>query len=121
MFFAFFYTAITFNPIEIADMMKRNGGFIPGIRPGRSTAEFLDKVMIRITSSGALFLAIVAILPSLIYTYVKLPFSIASFFGGTGLLIIVGVLLDTMRQIESHLLTRQYEGFLKKGKMRGRR
>ncbi len=120
-FFCFFYTAITFNPIEIADMMKRNGGFIPGIRPGKSTAEFLDKIMIRITSAGAIFLAIIAILPNLIYRYFKLPFDISSFFGGTGLLIVVGVLLDTMRQIESHLLVRNYEGFMRKGKLKGRR
>ncbi|MBU0650684.1 preprotein translocase subunit SecY, partial [bacterium] len=120
-FFTFFYTAITFNPLEISDMMKRNGGFIPGIRPGKPTAEFLDYVMIRVTSAGAIFLALIAVLPNLIYKFVKIPFDIASFFGGTGLLIVVGVLLDTMRQIESHLLLRNYDGFMRKGKLRGRR
>jgi preprotein translocase subunit SecY len=120
-FFTFFYTAITFNPIEISDMMKRNGGFIPGIRPGESTAKFLDGIMVRITSAGAIFLAIIAILPMIIYKYMKIPFDIASFFGGTGLLIIVGVLLDTMKQLESQLLTRHYEGFVARGKLRGRR
>jgi preprotein translocase subunit SecY len=120
-FFAFFYTAITFNPIEIADMMKKNGGFIPGIRPGKFTAEFLDKIMVRITSAGAVFLGIIAILPAIIYKYMKVPFNVASFFGGTGLLIIVGVLLDTMRQLESQLLVRNYDGFMKKGKLRGRK
>lgn len=120
-FFTFFYTAITFNPIEISEMMKRNGGFIPGVRPGRPTAEFLDKIMIRVTSAGAIFLAFIAIMPGIVYSYVKLPFDVASFFGGTGLLIIVGVVLDTMRQIESQLIMRNYEGFMKKGKLKGRR
>jgi preprotein translocase subunit SecY len=120
MFFAYFYTAITFNPIDIADNMKKYGGFVPGIRPGRQTAEYLDFIMTRITFPGAIFLAIIAVLPSLISGWLKIPYLVASFFGGTGLLIIVGVMLDTMKQIESHLLMRHYEGFMKKGKLKGR-
>ena len=120
-FFCYFYTAITFNPIDIANNMKRFGGFVPGIRPGRQTAEYLDFIMTRITLPGAIFLAIIAVLPSIISGALKIPYLVASFFGGTGLLIIVGVMLDTMRQIESHLLVRHYEGFMKKGKIRGRR
>ena len=120
MFFAYFYTAITFNPIDIADNMKKYGGFVPGIRPGRQTAEYLDFIMTRITFPGAVFLAIIAVLPSLISGWLKIPYLVASFFGGTGLLIIVGVMLDTMKQIESHLLMRHYEGFMKKGKIKAR-
>ncbi len=121
LFFTFFYTAITFNPIEIAEMMKRNGGFIPGIRPGKPTSEYLDAIMMKVTTAGAVFLAIIAIMPGIVYGYAKLPFDVASFFGGTGLLIIVGVVLDTMKQIESQLLMRHYEGFMTKGKIKGRR
>ena len=120
MFFAYFYTAITFNPIDISDNMKKYGGFVPGIRPGRQTAEYLDFIMTRITFPGAIFLAIIAVLPSLISSWLKIPYLVASFFGGTGLLIIVGVMLDTMKQIESHLLMRHYEGFMKKGRLKGR-
>ncbi len=120
MFFAYFYTAITFNPIDIADNMKKYGGFVPGIRPGRQTAEYLDFIMTRITFPGAIFLAVIAVLPSLISNWLKIPYLVASFFGGTGLLIIVGVMLDTMKQIESHLLMRHYEGFMKRGKLKGR-
>jgi len=120
-FFCYFYTAITFNPVDVADNMKKYGGFVPGIRPGRATAEHLDFIMTRITLPGAVFLAIIAILPSIISGWLKIPYLIASFFGGTGLLIIVGVVLDTMRQIESHLLMRHYEGFMKKGRIKGRR
>lgn len=120
MFFAYFYTAITFNPIDIADNMKKYGGFVPGIRPGRQTAEYLDFIMTRITFPGAIFLAIIAVLPSLISSGLKIPYLVASFFGGTGLLIIVGVMLDTMKQIESHLLMRHYEGFMKKGRLKAR-
>jgi preprotein translocase subunit SecY len=119
-FFAYFYTAITFNPIDISDNMKKYGGFIPGIRPGKATAEYLDFVMTRIAFPGAIFLAIIAVLPSLISSSLKIPYLVASFFGGTGLLIIVGVMLDTMKQIESHLLMRHYEGFMKRGKLHGR-
>jgi len=120
-FFCYFYTAITFNPIDVAENMKRYGGFVPGIRPGKATAEFLDHVMTRITLPGAMFLAIIAIIPTFISAGLKIPFLVASFFGGTSLLIIVGVMLDTMQQIESHLLTRHYEGFMKRGKIKGRR
>jgi len=120
-FFAYFYTAVTFNTQDVAENMKKYGGFIPGIRAGRPTAEYLDHVMTHITLPGAVSLALVAVLPDLIMSVLKVPYLIASFFGGTGILIIVGVMLDTMRQIESHLLMRHYEGFMKKGHMRGRR
>jgi len=120
-FFCYFYTAITFNPVEVADNMKKYGGFVPGIRPGKPTAIHFDHIMTRLTIAGALFLATIAIIPTFVAQGLKIPFIVASFFGGTGLLIIVGVLLDTMKQIESHLLMRHYEGFMKKGKLRGRR
>lgn len=120
-FFCYFYTAITFNPVDIANNMKRHGGFVPGIRPGKQTAEYLDFIMTRITLPGAIFLAILAVMPTIISKSMKIPYLVASFFGGTGLLIIVGVMLDTMRQIESHLLTRHYEGFMKRGQVRGRK
>ncbi len=120
-FFCYFYTAITFNPVDVADNMKKYGGFVPGIRPGKATAEYLDFIMTRITLPGALFLALIAILPTIISSSLKVPYLIASFFGGTGLLIIVGVMLDTMRQIESQLLMRHYDGFMKRGRIRGRR
>lgn len=120
LFFCYFYAAITFNPIDMANNMKKFGGFIPGIRPGKPTAEYLDFVMTRITLPGAVFLTIIAVLPSVINSQLGIPFLVSSFFGGTGLLIIVGVMLDTMRQIESHMLMRHYEGFMKKGRVRGR-
>lgn len=119
-FFAYFYTAITFNPIDISENMKKYGGFVPGIRPGKQTAEYLDFIMTRITFPGAIFLAIIAVLPSLISGWLSIPYLVASFFGGTGLLIIVGVMLDTMKQVESHLLMRHYEGFMKRGKLKAR-
>jgi preprotein translocase subunit SecY len=115
-FFAYFYTAIVFNPIEIADNMRKNGGYIPGIRPGKNTAEYIEKVLTRITLPGALFFACIAILPWILISRANVSF----FFGGTGLLIVVGVALDTLQQIESHLLMRHYDGFIKKGKIRGR-
>ncbi|MBU1084016.1 MAG: preprotein translocase subunit SecY, partial [Candidatus Omnitrophica bacterium] len=120
LFFCYFYAAITFNPVDMANNMKRFGGFVPGIRPGKQTAEYLDFIMTRITLPGAMFLTIIAVLPSVINSQIGIPFLVASFFGGTGLLIIVGVMLDTMRQIESHMLMRHYEGFMKKGRVRGR-
>ena len=120
-FFCYFYAAITFRPMDISNNMKRFGGFVPGIRPGRQTAEYLDFIMTRITLPGALFLAVIAILPSIISKALKIPYLVASFFGGTGILIIVGVMLDTVRQIESHLLVRHYEGFMKKGRIKGRK
>jgi len=115
-FFTYFYTAIVINPSDMADNMKKYGGFVPGIRPGRNTAQFIDKVLTRITFVGAIYLALVAILPSFLVFAFNVPF----WFGGTGLLIVVGVALDTMRQIESHLLMRHYDGFVKKGRLRGR-
>lgn len=120
-FFCYFYTAITFNPTDVADNMKKYGGFIPGVRPGKPTASYLDYIMTRITLAGAIFLSIIALLPNLISGWLNIPYLIASFFGGTAILIVVGVLLDTMRQIESQLLMRHYEGFMKKGRIRGRR
>jgi len=115
-FFTYFYTAITFNPKEISDNIKKYGGFIPGIRPGKATADYLDKIMTRIALPGGLFLAGIALLPTLLIKWLNVPF----YFGGTSLLIVVGVALDTLQQIESHLIMRQYEGFLSKGKLRGR-
>ena len=120
-FFAYFYTAVTFNTQDVAQNMKKYGGFIPGIRAGKPTAEYLDSVLTHITLPGAVFLASIAVFPDLIMAWLKIPYIVASFFGGTGLLIIVGVMLDTMRQIESHLLMRHYDGFMKKGQLRGRR
>jgi preprotein translocase subunit SecY len=115
-FFAYFYTAIVFNPRDLADNMQKYGGFIPGIRPGKRTSDYIDRVLTRVTLPGALFLAFIAILPSIFIHRFNAPFV----FGGTGLLIVVGVALDTLQQIESHLIMRHYEGFLKKGKLRGR-
>ncbi|MCX5705172.1 MAG: preprotein translocase subunit SecY [Candidatus Omnitrophica bacterium] len=119
-FFCYFYTAIVFNPNDLADDMKKHGGFIPGIRPGTPTAEFLDFVMTRITLAGALFIMVIAIFPDFIMAVLKVPYLVASFFGGTGILITVGVMLDTLKQIESHLLTHHYEGFIKSG-IKGRK
>ena len=121
LFFSYFWVATQFNPLQIADDLKKNGGYVPGIRPGRPTAEFLDKTMTRITLIGAIFLTVIAVIPSIMAKQFSIPWLVASFFGGTSLLIIVGVALDTMRQVESHLLMRHYDGFLKKGKLRGRR
>ncbi len=117
-FFCYFYTAVTFNPVDVADNMKKYGGFIPGIRPGKATAEYIDKVLSRLTFGGALYISTICILPSFMQQKFKVPFS----FGGTGLLIVVGVALDTVQQIESHLITRNYEGFsgAKGPRVRGR-
>jgi len=115
-FFTYFYTAIIFNPVDIADNMKKYGGFIPGIRPGKKTAEFIDRILTRITLPGAIFLAFIAVIPYILMQQFRAPF----WFGGTGLLIVVGVGLDTLQQVESHLLMRHYDGFMKKGKLRGR-
>ena len=119
-FFTYFYTAIAFNPQDVAENMKKQGGFIPGIRPGKQTAEFIDNILTKITLPGSIFLAIIAILPTFIRKF-GVSSSFASFFGGTSLLIIVGVALDTLQQIESHLLMRHYDGFMKAGKLKGRR
>jgi preprotein translocase subunit SecY len=121
MFFCYFYTAIVFNPQDLSENMKKYGGFIPGIRPGAPTAEFLDFVMTRITLAGASFIVVIAIFPDFIMALLKVPYLVASFFGGTGILIIVGVMLDTLKQIESHLLTHHYEGFIKGSHIKGRR
>ncbi len=115
-FFTYFYTAIIFNPADVAENLKKYGGFIPGIRPGVKTAEFIEKVLDRITFVGAVYLALISIFPELLIIWANVPF----FFGGTSLLIVVGVALDTAQQIEAHLLMRHYEGFLKKGKVKGR-
>lgn len=120
-FFAYFYTAIAFNPVDVSNNMKKFGGFIPGIRPGRPTAEFFDRLLTRITLPGAIFLAVIAVLPDIVGRSLGIPYLVASFFGGTSLLIVVGVMLDTMRQVESFLLMRNYEGFLSHGRIRGRR
>ena len=117
--FTYFYTAITINPVQMAEDMKKNGGFIPGIKPGRKTVEFLDTIMSRITFPGSIFLAIVAILPSIAVKATVSP-QFAQFYGGTSLLILVGVILDTLQQIESHLLMRHYDGLMKSGRVKGR-
>ncbi len=116
-FFCFFYTAVTFKPEDVAENLKKNGGFIPGVRPGKSTADFIDKVLTRLTVVGALYLSVVCVLPTVLVSQFSIPF----YFGGTALLIIVGVAIDTISQVESHLHMRNYEGFMKQGKIRGRR
>jgi preprotein translocase subunit SecY len=116
-FFCFFYTAVTFKPEDVAENLKKNGGFIPGIRPGKKTAEFIDKVLTRLTVVGAIYLSTVCVLPTILISKFNIPF----FFGGTALLIVVGVGIDTISQIESHLHMRNYEGFMKQGRIKGRR
>jgi preprotein translocase subunit SecY len=116
-FFCYFYTAVTFNPVDVADNMKKFGGYIPGIRPGAKTADYIDRILTRITLGGAIYIAVVCILPTILIS----RFNVTFFFGGTSLLIVVGVALDTMAQMETHLLTRNYEGFMKRGRLRGRR
>ena len=120
-FFSYFWVATQFQPVQIADDLKKYGGFIPGVRPGKPTADFLDYTMSRLTFAGAIFLTVIAVLPQLLAQALKVPYMTAQFFGGTGVLIIVGVVLDTMRQVETHLLQRHYDGFLRKGKIRGAR
>ncbi|MFC1488709.1 preprotein translocase subunit SecY [Thermodesulfobacteriota bacterium] len=117
-FFCYFYTAVTFNPVDVAENMKKQGGYIPGIRPGKRTADYIDRVLTRITLGGAIYVSAVCVLPSVLMTKFNVPF----YFGGTALLIVVGVAIDTIQQIESHMITRHYEGFLKKGgaKTKGR-
>lgn len=116
-FFTFFYTAIVFNPKETADNLKKYGGFIPGIRPGQRTAEYIDYVLTRLTVVGAAYLTLICLLPEFLVTQYKVPF----YFGGTSLLIVVSVTMDTVAQIQSHLLAHQYEGLIKKSKLRGTR
>ena len=115
-FFAFFYTAIVFNPTETAENLKKHGGFIPGIRPGERTAEYIDYVLSRITVVGAAYLAIVCLIPEILISYAAVPF----YFGGTSLLIVVSVTMDTVAQVQGYLLAHQYEGLIKKSKLRGR-
>jgi preprotein translocase subunit SecY len=120
LFFSYFWVSVMFKPIQIADDLKKYGGYIPGVRPGEPTAKFLDFIMTRLTLAGAIFLTIIAIIPDILLFELQVPPRIAYFFGGTGMLITVGVILDTMRQIETFLLQRHYDGFLKKGRVRGR-
>ena len=120
-FFTYFYTAIAFDPVQVSSTMKQQGGFIPGVRPGKKTAEFIDNILTRVTLPGSIFLAFIAIFPYIIMNAMDVGYDLASFFGGTSLLIIVGVALDTLQQIESHLMMRHYDGFLAKGRIRGRR
>jgi preprotein translocase subunit SecY len=117
--FTYFYTAVTINPNQMAEDMKKNGGFIPGVKPGKKTAEFLDDVMSKITLPGSIFLGFVAIMPAFV-SLVNVNMQFAQFFGGTSLLIMVGVVLDTLQQIESHLLMRHYDGLTKSGRIKGR-
>jgi preprotein translocase subunit SecY len=116
-FFAFFYTAVVFNPVDVAENMKKFGGYIPGIRPGQKTADFIERVLSRVTLSGAIYLCVVCLLPTILVQQLNVPF----YFGGTALLIVVGVALDTVAQMETHLISRNYEGFMKRGRLRGRR
>jgi preprotein translocase subunit SecY len=120
LFFSYFWVATQFNEIQIADDLKKNGGYIPGVRPGQGTSDYLHRAMSRITLAGAIFLTVIATIPIILSKQLNIPYAVASFFGGTSILITVGVLLDTMRQIESHLMMRHYDGFLKKGRVRGR-
>jgi preprotein translocase subunit SecY len=116
-FFCFFYTAVTFNPVDVAENLKKHGGFIPGIRPGKKTADFIDKALTRLTVIGAIYVSVICVLPTVLISKFNVPF----YFGGTALLIVVGVAIDTISQIESHMVMRNYEGFMKKGRIKGRR
>jgi preprotein translocase subunit SecY len=119
-FFTYFYTAIAFNPKDVSENMQKQGGFVPGIRPGKHTADFIDNILTKITLPGSIFLAIIAVLPAFMSKWFNVTPSFAQFFGGTSLLIMVGVALDTLQQLESHLLMRHYDGFMKSGKIKGR-
>jgi preprotein translocase subunit SecY len=116
-FFCFFYTAVTFNPVDVAENLKKHGGFIPGIRPGKKTSDFIDKALTRLTVIGAIYVSVICVLPTVLISKYNVPF----YFGGTALLIVVGVAIDTISQIESHMVMRNYEGFMKKGRIKGRR
>ena len=120
MFFTFFWVATQFNAIDISENLKKDGSYLPGVRPGRATAEYLDDMMTKITIIGAFGLLVIAIVPMLLMGRLGIPYALVSFFGGTSLLIIVGVALDTLRVLESHLLVRKYDGFLSHGRLRGR-
>jgi preprotein translocase subunit SecY len=116
LFFTYFYTSIIFNPIDVAENLKKQGGFVPGVKPGARTAEYIDDVMSKITLPGSIFLTIIALLPIAISKWINVPFA----FGGTSLLIVVGVALDTLTSMQQHLLLRKYDGFMKKGRVRFR-
>jgi preprotein translocase subunit SecY len=120
LFFSYFWVATQFNEVQIADDLKKYGGYIPGVRPGQATSNYLHNAMSRITLAGAVFLTVIALIPILLYRIMAVPYAVATFFGGTSMLILVGVMLDTMRQMEAHLLMRHYDGFLKKGRLKGR-
>ncbi|MFM8337368.1 MAG: preprotein translocase subunit SecY, partial [Opitutaceae bacterium] len=120
LFFSYFWVSVMFKPIQIADDLKKYGGYIPGVRPGEPTGQFLDFIMTRLTLAGAIFLTVIAIMPDVLLFELNVPTRIAYFFGGTGMLITVGVILDTMRQVETFLLQRHYDGFLRKGRIRAR-
>ncbi|MDP8208242.1 MAG: preprotein translocase subunit SecY [Candidatus Electryonea clarkiae] len=120
-FFTYFYTAIAFNPVDVATNLKKYGGMIPGVKPGKKTAEFLDNILTRITLPGSVALAFIAVFPTLISKYTNVGYNLSSFYGGTSLLIVVGVALDTLQQVDSHLLMRHYDGLMKSGRLRGRR
>ncbi|MBD3165915.1 preprotein translocase subunit SecY [bacterium] len=120
-FFTYFYTAVAFNPQDVASNLKKNGGHIPGQKPGKQTARYLDNILTRITLPGSIFLALIAVFPTLLSKFTDVGFNLTSFFGGTSLLIVVGVALDTLQQIDSHLLMRHYDGLMKSGRMKGRR
>lgn len=119
--FSYFWVANMFNPVQISDNLKKEGAYIPGIRPGKPTADFLDSTMTKVTFAGAIFLTALAVFPMLLTKWLKIPYQIASFFGGTSLLIIVGVTIDTLSQMESHLVMRNYDGFLQRGRIKSRR
>jgi preprotein translocase subunit SecY len=116
-FFCYFYTAVTFNPSDVSDNLKKFGGYIPGIRPGQRTADFIDRILVRITLAGAIYVAVICVLPTILISQLRVPF----YFGGTALLIVVGVALDTIAAMETHMISRSYEGFMKRGRIRGRR
>lgn len=120
LFFSYFWVATQFNELQISDDLKKNGGYIPGVRPGQATSDFLHRAMSRITLAGAIFLVVIAVIPIILSSSLQIPQAVSQYFGGTSMLIMVGVMLDTMRQMESHLLMRHYDGFLKKGRVRGR-
>ena len=122
-FFTYFWTAIMLDPVQVADNLKQNGGFVPGVRPGKKTAEYIDNILTRVTLPGSLFLAVVAMMPFIIVKLFggEIDYSLANFLGGTSLLIIVGVALDTLQQMEQHLLMHHYDGFMKSGQIKGRK
>ncbi len=120
LFFSYFWVATQFNELQISDDLKKNGGYIPGVRPGQATSDYLHNTMSRITLAGAIFLVIISVIPIILGRLMHIPWTVSQFFGGTSMLIAVGVMLDTMRQMEAHLLMRHYDGFLKKGRLKGR-